>query len=622
MRLSLRPLRYVMVVVVMAGLASDATRDAVRPNGAASDTGAAASAAPLPAGRLVRDWEILSGSRWPAGYDPASKVILFYTVALPNEMVHQMQTAVDARTGSQRWQLEGPGTWLTEDGEYTPLITIDGMAFLREHDSFSDDGVLTAVRIRDGRTLWTTADLSEALAVGGDLIGIVDGTVRAMAVATGVARWNRPLPDDCDGPQLTRSMTVVLALRCGDSLYGLQHTDGAVVWSWTAPDTCVIENFAGSNAIAAVVATCPDDRATVHLLDPRSGTRTGTAATEWRPAEADPGDPGRGAPRAQVDGDAVLVVDDGGLSLVDRAGRQVWAMPDMRCHGTPCLLRTTATAVVSALPRQGSDGIGRLIGIDPRTGQVRWTQQARNHEMTLDDGLLYLLEDLPEPFWSKHVRVVQPTTGELHEAVVPIDNGTQLLAVDAGLLYLSYTSYTTTDFERAVSAYRFDGGRKGLLGGADAERWPEPCQLLTTADLRQVRPNAEYSSPHPGRLAVGALATAVTTMCTWLPQRASDTKVTASVVWTSPDAAEAKAYAEQYVGFSHRRTLDGVADMAAVRDATVVGLGPTDLRVVLVVGGCVVELSTPGDDRLSTELARTVARRLAETATSGKCRNA
>lgn len=136
--------------------------------------------------------------------------------------------ALDPASGEMIWRRE-----LGEPVERTPAV------YRRRLIVPTASGVLAALRVEDGRTVWTYQTESDLVrfsspAAGSDriVVGGSDGRVRAMDARDGTLIWTRRIAGPVVGaPVLTASHVVVGAMD--EHLYLLDPFDGRVRWSQT-----------------------------------------------------------------------------------------------------------------------------------------------------------------------------------------------------------------------------------------------------------------------------------------------------------------------------------------------------------------------------------------------------
>ncbi|MFC6989211.1 PQQ-binding-like beta-propeller repeat protein [Haloplanus sp. GCM10025708] len=261
-------------------------------------------------------------------------------------------TAVDARTGSERWRVELEGT-----ADHTPALLDDRLVVAAETR-------LVALARDDGSELWsrplprparggpTVAADQSLLAVPVAETGLV-----AFDAGTGEESWRAPMlgarrPAIADGRVYAAGYK-----RDGDTgvLRGLAATDGTRQWETELghPDTAPVVADGG-----VIVA----DGGTLAVHDPADGTRTRTLGSVGDHVDVPP---------AIADGTAFVATTDGRLlarSIAD--GTQAWrADVHVTVDTGVSVGREAVVAAATGLPESGGPGI---VALERSDGSVRW----------------------------------------------------------------------------------------------------------------------------------------------------------------------------------------------------------------------------------------------------------
>ncbi|GIH21449.1 outer membrane protein assembly factor BamB family protein [Rugosimonospora africana] len=576
------------------------------------------SASALPGGTLTASWTMNLHAIAPYGYDPTTRTIEVNSVDIqaPPEV-----GALDAASGRWRWHSGSlGGSWATTVVEpRTSLVTWHGIGFVSEAVSYNreDTAALTAVRLSNGKALWTAPALTGVQIVGGNLVGMNEQGVEAVNPETGALRWQWTATTDCTSPLVMPSVHATVLLECGTTIAALHPRNGHTAWTWRPDAGCDTQNTAADDQIVAVVMTC-GSTARLVLLDPAAGTKLADRDVPWDPGDAPPDDPSRGAPQPLPAGGAVVVDGSHTATVLTSTGKVLQTAREARCGTDPCAL-ADADRIILGL-HEGSDaepeGSTRVEALNLTDGHPLWQRSLSVHDLALDGGLVYATGQLPEPLWSSTMTVLNPATGEFHQ-VAALHATMQDLYVHAGTIYLTYDTPSTSDFGFSEGAFHFTGTNQGLLGGADARQWPDACQLLTTQRLQARNPKMTYVSvaspvtingqrlPHPP-------------LCTFSPSDVTQPVITVSTVWSTTDRKQAAAVASEYARST--QPLPGLPVTAYARDSGQDQNGNHVVDTVLVAGGCVIDIGSPGDATLSTAVAPLVVDQLANAPTATLCR--
>lgn len=318
--------------------------------------------------------------------------------------------AFDVGTGRPRWQIEDlPGNRLvaTGDGTYlTILVGGIGGAVVRIDPttgqqlwSFVPDSEVGSVVVSDGARLYITdgGDLGALDATTGDTVWKhpTDQAFVPPLIASGFL-VERVFPDEvvgvdpATGEELWRtdlgSTTLEqIALAAGvavavvdDAVVGLEVATGAELWrTAVVPDT---ETVAIGSELVHV-----HRGAVIESLDPATGSVASTV-------------PGSGTPSslAVADGFVADVVDDGWRVRPVDASWETTVGPAHRLVLAPVGDRLYVS-VDEAVDDIAPDGQGRLLALDPVTGEVLWELETRDGIGTaptpIGDNLLVLAAD-------------------------------------------------------------------------------------------------------------------------------------------------------------------------------------------------------------------------------------
>ncbi|MCU7725146.1 PQQ-like beta-propeller repeat protein [Actinoplanes sp. KI2] len=479
----------------------------------------AAAAVPRPAGPsegsallLATVWQRTVEGSLGPGYDPVTGTI---PMTVANEYSAAEYAALDAATGEARWQRAYPRI----SPDTAEIDTVAGGRYLIR--SWGDPGHRTELWAIDAR----------------------DGDVA----------WHLPM----SAGQVTLLGATVLVPQ-GGTLAGVSLADGAVLWRWDAPLDCTVTWTAAGTTFFTAAVLCSGDGFLV-TVDARSRT------TLWgRPWLAD-------AYGYAIADDLLLTYGENGTRIYDRTGAVRFRSAEaMRCSD-PCFLAADGTLVINAT----WDNQYVLRGVDERSGTLRWTHRTEVDEMVIVGDRIYLTQPAPRPTPGTTVGALDPSTGRIRAAALLHYGSLDAFDAAAGILYLSDPGILDHDTV-AVAVRPVDTDAPGLLGGAPAAQWPDPCDLLSAEDLREVAPTVRFR-PSPVRRVLADIDTGTAVSCRFLPDPADGPVVTVSVAWCGNQAARALAAiaSDQYEG-----AVRGLGDEAVkVTDESPYGVTTTMLAV-------------------------------------------
>jgi outer membrane protein assembly factor BamB len=397
----------------------------------------------------------------------------------------------------------------------------------------------------------------------------------------GAVAWRQPMP----AGQVALLGSTVLVPQ-GLTVAGVSLADGVVQWRWDPPFDCSVTWAAAGTTFFTLRLLCSGDGWLV-TLDAR------TRQTLWgRPWLAD-------AYGFAVAGDLLLTYGASGSRIYDRTGKVRFSSPEaMRC-ADPCFVAADGAVVVNAV--WGDEWVVR--GVDARTGTLLWTHRTEVNDLVVDGTGIYLTQPAPPATPGTTIGRLDPRTGLVRSAALLETGSVAAFDALAGVLYLA------TDETSAVAVRPIAVPVAGLLGGAPAAAWPDPCGLLTADDLRGVAPAVRFR-PSPVRRELAGVDTGTAAGCRFLPDPADGPLVTVSVAWCGKQADRALhgIAADRYEGVVY-----GLGDEAIkVTDETPAGVTTTLLAVR--TGPVVATVQTLGGAPETTlALAGAVARRLRTT---------
>lgn len=296
--------------------------------------------------------------------------------------------ALDARSGAERWARDLPAAvgpperCVTERGSAAVTCATGAPPSTLVHLDLRDGGLTATTPVPDGLVDWTVLDDDVVLATRqGDrlvMVRAVPGTGATGAGAAGV-RWRVSLPLPGEGAERAARLGV------GDGLVAVRGALGAVV---TADHGTLLGTWTPEESSGRVDVVLGSDGFGVWRSQHRGRwfDRSGDAMA------AIPGDP---VTERVTDGSApeVVLALSPLLTAVDvRTGSVLWRRGDGGYLQPSTLpVRLDGTVVV---PERD-----RLLGLDVRTGRVRWTAPAPAATQTLasrplTDGRRLVVTDL------------------------------------------------------------------------------------------------------------------------------------------------------------------------------------------------------------------------------------
>jgi outer membrane protein assembly factor BamB len=257
---------------------------------------------------------------------------------------------LDRATGQVVWRvhLQGPirgGPLLDRDRLYVATET-------------APDGRIYALRLKDGRTAWSTrlGGVQAALALDGDTLyaATETGLVRQIAAVNGKLGWRRQLPGGVYAPAVPTSDGIAVA-TAADSLFLLDRATGEVRRRLHTPGTVL-----GGPALGATEKDLYIGTTSGHLL----AIALPRLAVTWDVAL---GDAVLGAPA--LVGDTVYALTRDGI---------LWLVPRTAASGARSL---PLGIVTTAGPTPLTSGVlaasvsGEVVLVDPASGTIRWRAQ-------------------------------------------------------------------------------------------------------------------------------------------------------------------------------------------------------------------------------------------------------
>jgi hypothetical protein len=285
---------------------------------------------------------------------------------------------------------------------------------------------LAAYRLPSGRGLWDVplqSQVGRLLPVpdAGLLLSVsedVNASLTVLDPETGRVRWHSDASFVDLAPDRTAAV-VAVASAAGYRVELVDLTTGDRRWEWPAPDV------AGLSALPDVLLSAPatvdgpelwrvvlwQRPADILVLDGRTGQPLTTGRMEVQPLDA-PGNPS--PPFVASVGDLILLgqqaYDDGVLDSYDvRTLQRRWRA------------RNAALAFVSYLDNCGpviclGSYPNGLSGIDPLTGQVRWSDAFRTQAIPLPAGrLLAFQAPMVDPAMARRAAILDADTGAVVE---------------------------------------------------------------------------------------------------------------------------------------------------------------------------------------------------------------
>ncbi|MBN1170897.1 MAG: PQQ-binding-like beta-propeller repeat protein [Micromonosporaceae bacterium] len=596
--------------------------------GLASDSGMRSPAAqPLPRGRLQAVWDQNMHDLAVGGYDRSSRSIALHDASGASKSVSLSVSTmvVDAATGLPRWQNDLKGLWVTQDGAL--LVTATGLAFLSTaYPAAGPSGwSLAAVRLTDGEVEWqqiwetgvsTTSGTSVAptprLASGLLIVPQSTGLITAIDPADGQQRWTRAIPAPCTQPALVPGTGSLLAVRCMQAVYGLNPVTGATPWQWPVPTNAVLADADGTATSVAVIVEDGPGTAAIVAVDLRSGRPTMQRPITGGADEIGVTQP-YAPPRIHIKGNVVVAEGAHSVTVVTTSGSLLATLPDHRCSHDDCLILSGRRAILTVTEKLVGDPT--ILAIDATTRKVAWRHPAPASTTVLAGGTVYAMGPGQCPVCLSALTMIDPETGTMSATAAPW-TAVSTVAIDGQTLWLTHSSYDHSNQAGGwrLGAFEIAGAGEGYYGGVAAERWPDACAVLADQDLGAINPGARYMAVPAETRANGTIPQPRQPACSYASDNASEAVITIRTIWITEDPEEARQVAVEYAGFRYRRTLEGVGDLALLLDGN---MNPdvyliSDIRVLVIVSGCAVEISAPGDDQLAVATAPLVARRLGD----------
>jgi len=182
---------------------------------------------------------------------------------------------LDSGTGKERWHhrlgrhlrrvLPGPDSSAWDYAGASPMIK-DGVVFIG-----TAQGALHAIRLRDGRSKWTSdahASMRTSVSVTGDIVafGTMEGSVVALHRSDGSQVWSVDLGGAVVKAPVAWHESIIVGTRKSSRLLALQANSGQVIWeryyweSWveSAPSISDGMAYVGSSDLRTVQAFNPE----------------------------------------------------------------------------------------------------------------------------------------------------------------------------------------------------------------------------------------------------------------------------------------------------------------------------------------------------------------------------
>lgn len=264
-------------------------------------------------------------------------------------------SAIDLRTGRQRWAYRQKGTYIS------PAIAGDTVYFRAEQ---ANQGQLVALELSSGRQRWafTPKRLSAAANnyFGGHLTSpvVVEGVVYvgagkelyALDAISGKMRWEFSAQDF-----ITSSAAVAdgrVFVSDFSYFYAIDLSTGGLIWSYPAHSAVYFSSVAAGDLVLI------SSGQNLIALDARNGAR------RWEKSVS-----GKSLIPAGAQGDTVFVKTTNELFALDRSdGRELWSFRDVNYVSLPALTQEYVFVV------NGMGAGASVVALDMTTGANVWSQ--------------------------------------------------------------------------------------------------------------------------------------------------------------------------------------------------------------------------------------------------------
>ncbi|NJP88794.1 PQQ-binding-like beta-propeller repeat protein [Nonomuraea sp. FMUSA5-5] len=376
------------------------------------------------------------------------------------------------------------------------------------------------------------------------------GLLSGYDLVTGARSWG-PRP----GGEVVVSRRAVMVVTASEVTL-LDARTGAAIAARPLERGCTATAAAADERVA-VLDVCAGRSVQIRAVDPATGRPRWSRELPYpRAQEWPPGDEER-AP-----GTSVAVAADGTVLACLGDAVRLFTWDGARLPGTldwPCsygqTIVTSAGVPVVATTR-GSFGPYELRGLDPGTGDVRWTGETANTAALLAIGSQVVrvpgYSDSPlsyaEP-WPlvAHLQAVDALTGRTTRLPLDATASATIVEGQAGGLVITRTP-SVEGAPTVISAYHLVRAPRARPGGVPLAGWPDACALLADRDLRLLG-DGYLTSPHPRPPVPRPVS------CDWIPPADDGDVVSVTIGWAAASEAEARRTAEEEVRYGLDRTI-------------------------------------------------------------------